>query len=366
MSDDNVKKPKGPPQSPSGSDANDAGQAPDSKDNSKDMKDIPSSKNDENDLPSEDTLSNAGSDRTSIINISDLTSTISRVPARIVPVIIVSSGTEQGRIISLAQYKSILVGRDKECELRVYDPSCSRKHVEIFVDDNQRVFLKDLGSTNGSKLNGKRLEKESAIEIKDGDRIQLGDATNLRHTLMPEQDARVQMDVYFRATRDRLTNAFNRHHFDEALDREVSYQRRTGHGLGILFFDVDHFKRINDTFGHPGGDEVLREIGTRVPTVIRNEDIFARVGGEEFGILVRNDTLEGMRILAERLRLAMEKKSVDFEGREVWFTVSVGLTLITGNHDLTATNLFQLADDALYEAKNAGRNRVVVKNAFEK
>lgn len=311
-------------------------------------------------------ISDKQTDATSIINPSEFTSsTMSRVPARIVPVIVVSSGTEQGRIVSLQQYKNIIIGRDKECELRVFDPSCSRKHAEVFADDTGQVFLRDLGSTNGSKVNGKRLVGDTPVQIADGDRLQLGDSTVLRHTLMPEHDARVQMDVYFRATRDRLTNAFNRHHFDEALDREVSYQRRTGHGLGILLFDVDHFKRVNDTFGHPGGDEVLREIGTRVPTVIRAEDVFARVGGEEFGVIVRNDTLDGMKILAERVRQVMEKKSVDFEGKQVWFTISVGLTLVTGTHSMTATALLQLADDALYEAKNAGRNRVVIKMATE-
>jgi len=179
---------------------------------------------------------------------------------------------------------------------------------------------------------------------------------------MPEDDAQVQMKVYYQATRDALTNAFNRHQFDEALDREISYQKRAGHGLAVVIFDVDHFKRVNDTHGHPAGDEVLREIGNRVPTCIRIEDIFARLGGEEFGVLTRSENLKGVEILAERIRSAMEKKVVEFEGIAIWFTVSVGVAFIAGgNTSVSSAQIFQSADDALYEAKNSGRNRIVIK-----
>ena len=300
-------------------------------------------------------------DRTQVMVAADLTGSINRVPGRIVPIVQVSAGAEQGRILSLSQYKHITVGRDKKCELVVYDPSCSRSHSEIFVGSDNKVYLKDLGSTNGTKLNGKRLSPNQEMVLTDGDRIQLGDSTVLRHILMPEHDAQVQMDVYHRATRDRLTNAFNRHQFDEAMDRELSYQKRAGHGLGVILFDVDHFKKVNDTFGHPAGDEVLREIGNRVPTCIRIEDIFARLGGEEFGVLVRAENLDGIKILAERIRVAMEKKPVEFEGKTMWFSISVGSSYLSGVNTTTAAALMQIADEALYQAKNSGRNRCVVK-----
>jgi diguanylate cyclase (GGDEF)-like protein len=298
------------------------------------------------------------SERTSITTIQE--HTITRIPGRIVPVIQVSAGAEQGRILSLFQYNHVTVGRGKDCELVVHDPSCSRRHAEIYITEGNNAEIKDLGSTNGTKVNGKRIKRET-LKLTDGDRIQLGDSTILRFTLMPEDDAIVQMNVYMRATRDALTNAFNRHQFDEAFNREISYQKRAGHGLGIILLDVDHFKRVNDTYGHPTGDEVLREIGHRVPTCIRNEDIFARLGGEEFGVLVRSENIEGVNILAVRIRSAMEKKAVEAGGKTIWFTVSVGSSFIKGDTTVTAAMLMQLADDALYEAKNAGRNRCVVK-----
>jgi diguanylate cyclase (GGDEF)-like protein len=299
-----------------------------------------------------------GSERTTITSIAE--HTVTRLPGRIVPIIQVSAGAEQGRILSLLQYKHVIIGRGKNCELVVYDPSCSRNHAEIVVRENKTGMVEDLNSTHGTKVNGKRLRGEE-MKLSDGDRVQLGDGTVLRFSLIPEEDANVQMSVYMRATRDALTNAFNRHQFDEALNREISYQKRALHGLGIILFDVDHFKRVNDTFGHPAGDEVLREIGNRVPTCIRNEDIFARLGGEEFVVLARSENVEGINILADRIRQAMEKKAVEIEGRTIWFTVSVGSSYTKGQNTITATALFQLADDALYEAKNTGRNRSILK-----
>jgi diguanylate cyclase (GGDEF)-like protein len=288
--------------------------------------------------------------------------TITRLPGRIVPVIQVSSGAEQGRILSLVQYQTITVGRAKTCELHVFDPGCSRQHAEFrMTPETGEAFIRDLGSSNGSKLNGKKLGPD-AVKLNDGDRIQLGESTILRFSLMPEDDAQVQMKFYYQATRDALTSAFNSHQFDEALDREISYQKRAGHGLAIVLFDVDHFKRVNDSMGHPAGDEVLREIGNRVPACIRVEDIFARLGGEEFGVLARSENLEGVTILAERIRQAMEKKVVNFEGKQIWFTVSLGVAYLQGAKEgLSSAQFFQTADEALYEAKNAGRNRVVIK-----
>lgn len=304
--------------------------------------------------------SDMDSDKTTVTTIAE--GSITRLPGRIVPILQVTTGAEQGRLLSLLQYNTVRIGRSKECELVVHDPSCSRIHVEVYVDQGSlKVYLKDLGSRNGTKLNGKKVGNEP-VKLGDGDRIQLGEQTILRFTLMPEDDAQVQMEVYLRATRDRLTNAFNRHQFDEALDRELSYQKRVGHGLAIVIFDVDHFKRVNDTYGHPAGDAVLKEIGQRVPTCIRIEDIFARIGGEEFALLVRSDSLEGVKILAERLRSSMEKKPVDASGAEIHFTVSIGVLYIKGKDlPITPAQVIETADQALYEAKEAGRNRIIYK-----
>jgi two-component system cell cycle response regulator len=302
-------------------------------------------------------------DKTNIASLAELTA--SKVSAKIVPILQVSAGAESGRIISLAQYKSIVIGRGKQCELIVFDPTCSRQHAEVFTGADGSVFIRDLGSSNGTKVAGKKLAGTDPIKLKDGDRIQLGENTILKHSLLPEDDANLQISIYYRATRDNLTNAYNRHQFDEAFEREISYQKRSKHGLGIITFDVDHFKKINDTHGHPAGDEVLKTIGARVPLCIRTEDIFARLGGEEFAVLARSESFEGLKIVAERIREAMEKKPVVIEGKTISFTVSVGAIFTQGEGELSHTTFFQAADAALYEAKSSGRNKTIVK-VFER
>jgi two-component system cell cycle response regulator len=298
-------------------------------------------------------------ERTSITTLGELRA--NRIPGRIVPILQVTAGADPGRILSLAQYRHVTLGRGKQCEMIVYDPSCSRQHAEAFVKENGQVYIKDLNSTNGTKINGKPLSPDDVVLLKDGDRVQLGENTILKFSLLPEDDANMQISVYFRATRDSLTNAFNRHQFEESLDREVSYQKRAKHGLAVIIFDVDHFKKVNDSLGHGAGDAVLKEIGARIPRVIRAEDIFARLGGEEFAVLARSENLIGVQILAERIRTAMSDKIVEFEGKQIEFTVSVGVAYITGANEQPGSYLVSQADEALYEAKNGGRNKSVIR-----
>ncbi len=299
-------------------------------------------------------------ERTSIVNFGGGSQT--KVTKRQVPLLQITAGEEQGRIIALGEKPTFTMGRSKECDLALQDSTCSRKHAEITVSAQGPVFIKDFGSTNGTKVNGERLQKDP-IRLNDGDRIQLGDNTILRFSLVAEEDAKAQMDVYVRATRDPLTNACNRRLFQEALVRELSFHNRGGSGMGLIIFDVDFFKKINDGFGHPTGDEVLREIGRRIPPLIRKEDLFARIGGEEFALIIRNEKTEGAYSFAERLRKTIEATPVVFENRSVAFTISVGLCFLDkAQNSATPDQLVQTADAALYEAKQTGRNRVVVKS----
>jgi diguanylate cyclase (GGDEF)-like protein len=302
----------------------------------------------------------ATSEKTNIATLAELTA--SKSAARIVPILQVSAGPESGRVISLAQYKSVVIGRGKQCELIVFDPTCSRQHAEVFTGADGQIFIRDIGSSNGTKVAGKKLEGRDPVRLKDGDRIQLGENTILKHSLLAEDDANLQISIYYRATRDNLTHAYNRHQFEEAFDREISYQKRSNHGLGIIAIDVDHFKKINDTYGHAAGDEVLRTLGARVPMCIRTEDIFARMGGEEFTVLARAESLEGLSIVAERIRTAMEKKPVIFEGKTIPFTVSIGAVFTIGQKEISNIAFTKAADAALYESKNSGRNKTTLKN----
>lgn len=299
------------------------------------------------------------SDRTTIVNLNDAQK--SAALGRMIPVLLISTGPDQGRTISLLAHTIVTCGRAKDCVIALNDPSCSRHHAEFQIVGGKldQVIVRDKGSTNGTKVNGDRITGEH--KLADGDRIQVGDNTVLRISWVPEEAANAQIDVYQRATRDALTGAFNRARFEEALQTEVSFLSRTGQPLGLIYFDVDHFKKINDTFGHLAGDEVLKDIGERVPKIVRSEDIFARIGGEEFAIILRNITEEGIARLAERLREAMAEKPASFEGRGITFTISVGATLCSEKVIFKPDSLLQCSDEALYEAKRTGRNKVIFK-----
>jgi len=309
----------------------------------------------------ENTQTATAADATRLVDLG--VEEITKLRGNVVPTIQVISGPEQGKIIKLEDHSEFSIGRSSTCEFSVPDTSCSRMHAVITVENNDSVQIEDLNSTNGTKVNGKSIS--SSHSLQDGDMIQLGDNTRFKFSLSLEQDAELQMDVFHRATRDALTNAFNRRSFEETFDRELAFVNRgqaKGHGLGLIVFDVDHFKKVNDTFGHQGGDEILREIGNRVPELIRREDIFARIGGEEFTVLTRNETLDGLKILAERIRQDFEGLRLQHNGQTLQFTVSLGVSYWNPNQGrLTREELFRLADEALYEAKNSGRNQVCVK-----
>ncbi|HMB96490.1 MAG TPA: diguanylate cyclase [Tepidisphaeraceae bacterium] len=152
---------------------------------------------------------------------------------------------------------------------------------------------------------------------------------------------------------DALTGLWNRRYFDQRLEAEISLAKRSRRPLGILMLDLDHFKSINDRYGHPMGDEVLRRVGAQLAASVRTEDIVCRYGGEEFAIVAPNISAGALQ-LAERLRSAIEKMSFSFGGHDVKVTVSIGAAFCEETLD---TAMLNHADAALYRAKQNGRNR---------
>ncbi len=167
-------------------------------------------------------------------------------------------------------------------------------------------------------------------------------------------NARVLSETAYAAEHDHLTGAPSRRAFFEAAERELARAQRHGSGLGLLLIDADHFKRINDTYGHGVGDQVLRDLVQRTQEVIRKIDYCARLGGEEFGVLLPEATRETALAVAERLRSALDR-STQAEGAA--YTVSIGLAMLEEGENFS--DLMNRADAALYAAKEGGRNRVV-------
>ena len=167
-------------------------------------------------------------------------------------------------------------------------------------------------------------------------------------------NARVLTDTAYAAEHDYLTGAPSRRAFHDIAERELARARRHGSGLGLLLVDADHFKRINDSHGHGVGDEVLRDIVRRIQGVVRKVDYYARLGGEEFGVLLPDASFETARSVAERLRAALDRPAQGKPGAA--YTVSIGLAMLERGEDFAG--LMGRADAALYAAKAGGRNRV--------
>jgi diguanylate cyclase (GGDEF)-like protein len=172
-------------------------------------------------------------------------------------------------------------------------------------------------------------------------------------------------EMRHRAHHDALTGVLNRGAILDSMEREWARAQREGHTLGVLMADLDHFKRINDTHGHPAGDAVLREAARRMTSVLRTYDYLGRYGGEEFLILLPRCNESALVSLAERLRESISVSAVAYGGASIPVTVSIGVTLGEEQSSTDAAQLRQAADAALYRAKQGGRNRIVVNTPAE-
>jgi diguanylate cyclase (GGDEF)-like protein len=176
--------------------------------------------------------------------------------------------------------------------------------------------------------------------------------------LQDRLEEQFQKSIYESATRDGLTGAYNKKYFLDTLRKEFAYCVRHSLPLSIVMFDVDHFKKVNDTYGHPAGDQVLARIGLRVTETVRTEDLFARYGGEEFALMLREAEEREAIICAERCRRAVEQSEFNFNNSKVKVTISLGVSTLRSNEFQKPEEFLAMADMYLYKAKQGGRNRV--------
>ena len=160
------------------------------------------------------------------------------------------------------------------------------------------------------------------------------------------------------AIRDDLTHCFNRRYFIAALDAELERHRRYRHPITLLLVDVDHFKQVNDRYGHVAGDRALQTLAQVGGRIFRENDVFARLGGEEFAVLLPETDVEHGTIIAERFRTELAQEPIPGTNSNFYLTVSIGATAAT--ETMTSTTALKSADDALYRAKDAGRNQTII------
>jgi len=259
-----------------------------------------------------------------------------------------------------------MIGRGKDAAIQVDDEAASRRHAVLEAHGVQLV-LRDLGSTNGTLVNERPIREHV---LQDGDCIQIG-TTLLKFLAGNNVEWSYHDEIYRLTTFDPVTQAYNKRYFLQELERELSRCQRHKKELALVMLDIDHFKAINDEYGHVAGDHVLRQCSERILGMIRSEDTFARFGGEEFTLLLPETGKAEAERTAEKIRAAISATPFRGQEREIPLSMSFGIadlgeyiaTTASGQADSTLQldieAFIRLADERLYRAKREGRNRVV-------
>ena len=253
--------------------------------------------------------------------------------------------------------KEVSIGRGETCEIVLELDNVSRRHCSLLVEEDG-VFLRDNGSTNGTYLNN--VEVRGDTPLRSGDLVKVGSGIFkfLYGGELGSIEAQYHEEIYRLTIIDGLTQIYNKRYLLEFLEREMSRCARHGRDLSLVIFDIDHFKKINDTYGHLAGDHVLRELASTLKSHIRREECFALYGGEEFALVLPETGHQNTVFLADKLRNLIEQQPFIFEGKRMPVTYSAGVADMSPEHD-SPLAFIKAADSLLYEAKRRGRNQVV-------
>lgn len=280
---------------------------------------------------------------------------ISKISERVVnrdAALVVIHGLDLGRKYDLMR-ETTVVGRSSKADIHIDQDAISRSHARVTATGG-RVSIKDLGSTNGTYVNDELLTDD--YQLRNGDLVKIG-RTIFKFIAGGNIEAAYHDEIYRLTTVDGLTQIYNRRYFEETLERELARCNRYNRALSLVLIDIDHFKNVNDSFGHLAGDHILKSLASTIKTRIRREDILSRYGGEEFSLLLPEVDLPGAATLAEKTRKVIEKHKFEFDNQHIPVTVSLGVATIDGTQS-DAQDLIRAADAKLYEAKAAGRNKV--------
>ncbi len=276
-------------------------------------------------------------------------------PAETNPCVVLLHTAEEGFLPKRVplERSPVKLGRDADAEVILNGESVSRRHARLELR-SERWWIIDEGSKNGTLVNDQQVT--AAQILNNGDLLKVG-PNILKYLSGADAEARYHEEIYKLTILDVPTQSYNRRYFDEALDREVMRARRHQRPLAVVMIDIDHFKVVNDEFGHLAGDYVLRELSKLVQARIRRDEVFARYGGEEFSLLLAETTLEGAVGLADNVRARIAAQRFEFQGVHIPITASFGVAVLEST-DATPRDLLARADEKLYEAKRSGRNRV--------
>lgn len=244
------------------------------------------------------------------------------------------------------------VGRGPQNDIVLDLDNVSRRHCE-FTSVGGSVSVRDLGSTNGTYRND--LEVAEHL-LNNGDHVKVGGAI-FKFLSGGNVESQYHEEIYRMTIMDGLTQIHNKRYFLEALEREMARSARFERPLHLIMIDLDHFKHVNDEYGHIAGDHVLQEFAKIIRDRVRTEEIFSRYGGEEFALLIPEASTDKIGAYSEKLRALVADHEFVFENRVIPVTISMGFARMPKGGD-DPQGFIQIADDKLYEAKRSGRNKV--------
>ncbi|HTU58778.1 MAG TPA: GGDEF domain-containing protein [Polyangiales bacterium] len=247
----------------------------------------------------------------------------------------------------------VTIGRDRENDIVLDSDSVSRRHARVEHRDG-RIYLTDLDSTNGTYVNDDN-EPVRDTQLRRGDQVKIGD-TIFKYLSGSDVETQYHETIFNMTITDGLTDVGNKKRLDQLVEKEIPRALRHNRELALLMVDIDHFKDVNDTYGHLAGDSVLRDLAGIMAKRLRPDDELGRYGGEEFAAILPETSLGGALKIAEDLRGLVEQHRFIVEGEQIRVTVSIGAAALKQGMDAKA--FFRAADEMLYKAKNGGRNKV--------
>lgn len=296
--------------------------------------------------------------KTQIANISQLRQSTKATTGGI-PCLVQYNGTDIGKRHVIDRSK-VSLGRALTNDIAISEASVSRIHAQI-LGEGRHVYIEDLGSSNGTYINDKAILEKS--QLKDQDIVRLGTVL-FKFFSADNVEGFIQDKMYKLATIDAGTQTFNKQYLLDTLASEFKKSKSTGRPLAVIYLDLDHFKQVNDKYGHNAGDQVLRDTAKLVKNLIRKDDVFARFGGEEFVVVLPKTTALQAAKTAETMRerasqwphtlLISSGERIDHHQ-----TISIGVAELDDTMN-SYKDLLELADRKLYRSKEGGRNRVTV------
>jgi diguanylate cyclase (GGDEF)-like protein len=245
------------------------------------------------------------------------------------------------------------IGRDRDNDIVLDSDSVSRRHAKLEHREGN-FYVVDLDSTNGTFLNDEP-DPINVSQLRRGDQLKVGD-TIFKYLSGSDVETQFHETIFNMTITDGLTDVSNKKQLDTVLNKEIPRAIRHARQLSLLMIDIDHFKYVNDTYGHLAGDSVLRDLANILEKRLRPDDELGRYGGEEFCAILPETSLEGAARIGEELRRLVEDHAFMVEGEQIKVTISIGVAEKKKGQDMKA--FYKSADELLYQAKRSGRNKV--------